>query len=103
MPSLLWLQVELWRSAPSLDSVAPPQALSDRAIARRTIKCFCQVCGKGSRWPSEMERHMRVHTGEKPFACDMCSARFNQKVNMQMHRRTHLTSAPPGEHAANSN
>jgi hypothetical protein len=55
----------------------------------------CQVCGKtlqGSR--SALERHMRVHTGEQPFACATCLRRFTQKVALKGHQLLHTGEVP---------
>ncbi|NXS03482.1 ZNF3 protein, partial [Oxylabes madagascariensis] len=32
----------------------------------------CGACGKSFGWVSHLERHRRVHTGEKPFCCGEC-------------------------------
>ena len=48
----------------------------------------CSVCGKvfGPKVHSTgIEAHMRVHTGEKPFACPHCKYRSNQKGNLKIH------------------
>ena len=34
-----------------------------------------------------MKNHRLVHTGEKPFTCDLCSFRSAKKYNLDVHRR----------------
>jgi len=53
----------------------------------------CAVCQKVVHYRS-MTRHMRLHTGEKPFACDMCEMQFVEKSKLKMHQRTHHTDLP---------
>lgn len=49
----------------------------------------CLDCDKvfTSKW--KLKRHRRIHTGEKPFACDFCSYRATQKPVLQDHVRLH--------------
>ncbi|XP_038212396.1 gastrula zinc finger protein XlCGF57.1-like [Zerene cesonia] len=45
----------------------------------------CVVCGLMTKSQSALEIHMRVHTKEKPFACDNCDAKFPSKGNLKRH------------------
>ncbi|KAF1767719.1 hypothetical protein GCK72_007678 [Caenorhabditis remanei] len=48
----------------------------------------CNVCHKTFARPSDVQRHEVVHTGEKPFECDVCGFRFGFKSNLNAHLRT---------------
>lgn len=48
----------------------------------------CVVCTKEFEAASKLTIHMRSHTQEKPFACDLCQRRFSVESNLKRHRKT---------------
>jgi hypothetical protein len=48
----------------------------------------CQVCRKMFPTPSKLAVHFRIHSGIKPFKCDLCSRSFRQKIHLQRHMRS---------------
>ncbi|XP_061142324.1 zinc finger protein OZF-like [Syngnathus typhle] len=49
----------------------------------------CSICGKTFTWKTGMIRHIRTHTGEKPFVCSVCDERFAHKEQLGRHMTTH--------------
>ncbi|KAL1005135.1 hypothetical protein UPYG_G00054970 [Umbra pygmaea] len=63
---------------------------------RRRAKPFhkCPDCGKEFTQANKLERHMRTHTGERPYQCSVCGMRFNQKGNLKTHFKVHTGGDP---------
>lgn len=47
----------------------------------------CRFCRKLFPRSANLTRHLRCHTGERPFACSVCHRRFSISSNMQRHVR----------------
>ncbi|OQR73253.1 zinc finger protein-like [Tropilaelaps mercedesae] len=57
----------------------------------------CEVCLKQFASRHDMERHMRVHTRERPFICPLCATGFTQKSSLKSHLYSvHNLSTPGG-------
>lgn len=61
----------------------------------RSKKIFgCSECEKLFRSPRDLERHVLVHTGEKPFPCLECGKFFRHECYLKRHRLLHGTERP---------
>ncbi|KAK7074191.1 hypothetical protein SK128_018688, partial [Halocaridina rubra] len=47
----------------------------------------CPFCSKVFPFKSILRNHIRIHTGEKPYACRVCSRTFNHCSNYYKHER----------------
>jgi len=60
----------------------------------KKAKNMCGYCGKVFQNNSRLERHIRSHTGERPFSCTLCGDRFKQKCHLTVHMKRHHFKCP---------
>jgi len=54
----------------------------------------CTECGKKFTTKQTLERHMMIHTGERPFKCGQCGRGFTNVFSMKQHSITHIEDKP---------
>ncbi|KFO33766.1 Ras-responsive element-binding protein 1 [Fukomys damarensis] len=59
----------------------------------------CSICGKSLSSASSLDRHMLVHSGERPYKCTVCGQSFTTNGNMHRHMKIHEKD-PSGATAA---
>ncbi|CAB3407333.1 unnamed protein product [Caenorhabditis bovis] len=68
------------------DEIEMKKMEMDPDVSTRT----CSTCGYQGKWVSEMIRHKRVHTSERPFKCRYCSRTSKWKADLIRHvAKTH--------------
>ncbi|XP_055935763.1 gastrula zinc finger protein XlCGF57.1-like [Argiope bruennichi] len=55
---------------------------------------ICEHCTYKTPKISHYKRHLRIHTGERPFGCRICGRTFSQKANVKKHIRIHTGERP---------
>ncbi|KAK5133157.1 hypothetical protein LTR08_008093 [Meristemomyces frigidus] len=60
---------------------------------QKSHSCPIPMCGRLFKRLEHLKRHVRTHTQERPYLCNLCSKAFSRSDNLAQHRRTHETSA----------
>ncbi|XP_069349193.1 zinc finger protein 40 [Eulemur rufifrons] len=52
-------------------------------------KYICEYCNRACAKPSVLLKHIRSHTGERPYPCVTCGFSFKTKSNLYKHKKSH--------------
>uniref|UniRef100_A0A8C9W994 C2H2-type domain-containing protein n=1 Tax=Scleropages formosus TaxID=113540 RepID=A0A8C9W994_SCLFO len=79
--------------------MTPPGRLvpTQQHVPKRTSrnvrkKHQCYMCLQHFPAPSKLQRHLLIHTGQRPFSCHICGKRFRQLSHVKLHAHTHSTT-----------
>ncbi|XP_006271824.1 zinc finger protein 831 [Alligator mississippiensis] len=83
------LTINIISSLPVLPPSSCPNApAGSPGKSKNAGKYICKHCGRDCLKPSVLEKHIRSHTGERPFPCTTCGIAFKTQSNLYKHRRT---------------
>nr|XP_046185374.1 early growth response protein 1-like [Oncorhynchus gorbuscha] len=60
----------------------------------RPYACPMETCVRRFSRSDELTRHIRIHTGQKPFQCRICMRNFSRSDHLTTHIRTHTGEKP---------
>jgi len=71
-----------------------PNRPSKTPVHERPYACPVNECDRRFSRSDELTRHIRIHTGQKPFQCRICMRSFSRSDHLTTHIRTHTGEKP---------
>ncbi|KAK2830640.1 hypothetical protein Q5P01_018571 [Channa striata] len=65
------------------------EQLSKDQKPKKPGKYVCEYCSRACAKPSVLLKHIRSHTGERPYPCVTCGFSFKTKSNLYKHKKSH--------------
>ncbi|KAM9846550.1 early growth response protein 1-A-like [Aulostomus maculatus] len=92
------------QTQPAVASIQPPKTSRSKKFPagrqskmpsqERPYACPADGCDRRFSRSDELTRHVRVHTGQKPFQCRICMRSFSRSDHLTTHIRTHTGEKP---------
>uniref|UniRef100_UPI0037E81D70 early growth response protein 1-like n=1 Tax=Semicossyphus pulcher TaxID=241346 RepID=UPI0037E81D70 len=70
------------------------RAPTKNGLKVKPFPCSVQGCERRFSRSDELNRHVRIHTGQKPFQCTICARSFSRSDHLTTHTRTHTGEKP---------
>ncbi|XP_066991755.2 zinc finger protein 64 isoform X2 [Anabrus simplex] len=81
-------------SAENSATLVNSNAASSPTRGKKRHDCPMDDCSFSTFYVKDLVRHMRKHTGERPFQCNSCQRSFSRGDKLQMHLRIHSGEKP---------
>ncbi|XP_033109778.1 early growth response protein 1-like [Anneissia japonica] len=100
-PDLLATTREIYKNCPApgkMTTMPKPRKYPNRPCKtpphERPYPCPMEGCDRRFSRSDELTRHIRIHTGQKPFQCRICMRNFSRSDHLTTHIRTHTGEKP---------
>lgn len=72
--------------------------MNEFTVIRKKFRC--PYCSFSAMHQCILKRHMRSHTGERPYPCEICGKKFTRREHMKRHTLVSGRRAAWGRHVA---
>lgn len=89
----IWLDINFVFTAKSA-SKSSVTCSNTSTVKRKEYTCSFPDCNYVTTYVKDLQRHVRTHTGERPYTCPHCNKDFNRSDKLRVHIRWHTGDKP---------